>query len=356
VDGDHLARWEQAGNPAGLELAALGSALRQYAAAGSRPVVFTTGAAGGLTALLDNYRAVSIMGVSAGLGNAWQVTGPAGAAPGESAKLGPQLLAEAASRRGDLGVRLPSPLADWLWTPSWAAAETYLGGHLDDLRRPEVATALAGLIAAEPGNRELRAYQVVLDLARNAGPGDAATRFVPPAGDLGIGVAPQDVAPPEGPLSPTFALDFLAQMAGYEQRRPWNDQLLRLLYEGRLTGGQAVALAGGLLRPDGGPAPPAGARVTDHGPANAAVFNAVAMVLRLTPEQAAAEPYEGGAFQDALALVQGCVVTPTDRWLWILRLAQLRERIQVGGIPGVARAAPDHAELLRVLTETLSNC
>ena len=355
VDGDRLARLAKEGRPAVVELGVLGSALRQYARAGVRPVVFTTGAAEDLTALLDRYQAVSVTAVAAGLGTGWQVAGPDGTATGQPAPLDPGLLVDASSRLGALAVpEVPPSLADWLGAPSWAEAETYLAEHLADLRQPEMDTALSALVAAEPGNRELAAYRVVLDLARHAGPAGAGARFVPPAGDLGIGAAPQDVAPAPGPLSPTFALDYLAHTAGYEQRRPWNDQLVRLLYEGLLTGDQAVALAEGLLVPDG-PPPAPGTRVTDHGRANAIVFRAVATVLGLTPQQAA-EPDEGGTFQDALELVRWCVVTPTDRWLWILRLAQLRDRIQAGGIPGVAPTAPDHVELLRVLTETLSNC
>ncbi|HWS32232.1 MAG TPA: hypothetical protein VN408_05750, partial [Actinoplanes sp.] len=374
VDGDLLARGERAaGAPGrireGLEPTALNAALRAFDRAGVRPVVVATGRSERLTRLADAHEVVSIVGVPTDLGHSWQLSGPSGVPVGAPAELGPDLLAEAGRRAAEPVEATvggpPEVLQEWLAAPDWAAAGDYLTEHLAELNTPEVTAALQAMRADAPTDRELGAYQAVQELAQQAGPGQPADAFVPRpegVGESSGGFVAQsdavgepdgasvprpgavgDLALPEGPLSPSFALHYLTPVQGYEQRAPWNDQLLRVLYERRLSPDRTVDLARGLLARDG----PDVSRSVDPAVTNAMVFEAVAKVLALTPEQAA--DVNNTAFREALKLVEDCVVTPTDRWLWILRLGWLRDRMQKDGVTHLDA-------LIRVLTETLSNC
>jgi hypothetical protein len=322
------------GIPLQTELRALGTALRQYAGADLKPVVYTTGAAEGLTALLENYQVVSVTGVSHELGTAWRATGPLGTEPGPPLPLGPQVTAEAVTRLVPLGVpMLPAKLATWLRSRDWGAASAYLAENLKDLRKPDVAAALARLVWAEPGNRELRAYQVVLELAQRADLGDPATRWSPAGGELG-----------EGALSPAVALDYLAPKADQRQRGEWTTQLLRLMAARRITTAQAEALAEGRLAGEGPPAV-AGGRAVDTGRADGILFRAVGLLLGIPPERASDLTNE--SFREGLALIQGCVITATDKWLWLLRLNEIQD--------GLLANSADVAALLRVFSDKLAN-
>ncbi|WP_433534613.1 hypothetical protein ACQPZK_20820 [Micromonospora sp. CA-249363] len=298
------------GSPLDSELRALGAALRRYAAAEVEPVVYTTAATEGLSRLLETYRVVSVTGVSAGMDTAWQVTGPPGVAPGPLLPLGQAVSAQAAGRLVPLDVPpVPPKLATWLAAKDWPAASVYLGEQRADLRTPEVRDALDRLVRAEPGNRELRAYQVVLELADR----------------------------PEL----TVALDHLNPAADVRQRGESTTRLLRSMVDRQITIAQAAALAEGRLARDG---PPPGVAEVDTGRADAILLRAVGLLLDIAPERA--DDLTAENYRQALALIAGCVITATDKWLWLLRLKDLE-----------ADLPAEIVALLRVFSDRLaSNC
>jgi hypothetical protein len=318
------------------------------------PVVVTTGESPALTTLLERQGVTRITRVPSLFGEAWQVITPDRTEPVATAdRLTAELFANAAEVAGATVEATPAALAGWLAQPTWAAAGEYLAANVADLLQPAVKDALAELRVADPDNRELAAYQVVLDAAARAGGlGDpAAPGWTPPVTSNALGADGMAVPPPAGPVPPWFLLQFLSPLASYDLRRGWIDSVLQLLYSGQLTGLEVVALTRALVAADGTPS------TVDHGLTNLKVSHAVATVLAMTPEQAAAA-WSGEPFKMAQALLQSCTVTPTDRWLWVLRLASLRARLTADGLPGRfgPASAGEHSELLNALATVLSNC
>ena len=345
-----LSRYDEPARDA-AELTTLGTLLSGL---GAPPVVVTTGESPALTTLLRRQGIVQIVRVPSLLGEAWQVMAPGRTEPVATAdRLSADLFAKAADVAQDAAKPAPAVLAGWLAQPTWADAGEYLADNLDALRQPEIKDALAGLRVADPDNRELAAYQVVLHAAvRAGGLGDpAAPGWRPPVTSNALGADGMADPPPAGPVPPWFLLEFLSPLASYNLRRGWNDSLLQLLYSGQLTGLEVVALTRALIAPDGTPSK------VDHGLTNLKVFHTVATVLAMTPEQAATA-WPEGPFQMAQALLQTCTITPTDRWLWVLRLANLRDWLAAVGMPGRfgPAAAGEHSALLNGLATSLSNC
>ncbi|GAA5179181.1 hypothetical protein GCM10023322_08400 [Rugosimonospora acidiphila] len=337
------------------ELTTLGTLLRRYAQAGEVPTVVSTGEAPALTELLDRQRVPSVIRVPTFLGESWQPVGADGVPLAKPVALDADVFELPAGLDRPEGLAPPAALAEWLDQPDWLAAEQHLAAQLSTLLDPAIGAALDRQVAADPDNRELAAAQVLLQLARAAGGLGTAEQqaLEPETSDAGIGAGPLERPAPAGPLSPVVARKYLETKASVEDRRGWNDQLFGLLYEGKLTGAQAVALAKGLVAPDGGVE-----RGLDRNLINAKVVQATAMVLGMTLDEAAEGPNEGNTYQNALWLVTQCAITPNERWLAVLRLSGLRERLAAEGLPGrfAADRATDHAEALRLLTETLSNC
>jgi hypothetical protein len=249
----------------------------------------------------------------------------------------------------------PAVLDGWLAQRTWAAAGDYLAEHLAELRDPAVKDALDGMRTADPDNRELAAYDVVLNAAeRFGGMGDEVMdAWRPGATSNALGAPGMAAAPPPGPVPPWFLTEFLDPLESYDLRRGWNDALLHLLYTGQLSGPAVVTLSRALIAPDGEPS------AVDHGTTNAKVFAATAAVLAMTPQEAAESWNEdGGLFRLALELLQNCAVTPTDRWLSVLRIANLRDLLAARGRAGEfgPEAAGPHRDLLDLLATALSNC
>ncbi|HWS33948.1 MAG TPA: hypothetical protein VN408_14545, partial [Actinoplanes sp.] len=370
IDGDSLTRVgaglvrddpEAAPDPArdSIELTTLGALIRQLRGDADGeddgPVVVSTGAPGALTELLSDLGVPLIVRVPSGLDQVWQVRDPSGTVLHEANELGSEHFVRAPKSNTAVEADPDAlrELEEWTRASSWTDAEQHLSSNLDVLLGDEVADALQVLLEADGQNRELGAYEVVLDLARDAdGLGTPAQQALAPAAEtVGAGDGGAERPAPEGPLSPVFALRYLERKATYEQRGAWNDQLLGLLYQGRLTAAQTVALARGVLAPEGSTTGP------DRALTNARVFHGVGVVLEQTPEQAARGESDE-AYRRALQLVEDCVVVPDDRWKFILRLNRLTQRLTRHGLPGRfdAEQAAGHIANLRLLTEKFSNC
>ena len=335
------------------ELTALGSLIRRYRAEGREPLVVAPEPSHPLLELLAHAAVHHVVRAPSGMDHVWTATGSDGRARAEGRDLGPEHLTSTGTPAPERTA--PERLVeDWLDVPSWAEAGEYLAGHLPGLLAADAAAVLAERVETYPGDRELRAYEVVLGLARQAGglgsPDQQGLAPIAPDGrnqEDGL-----DRQAPAGPLSPLAALHYLQPQTTQAQRRAWNDQLLSLLLQGKLTGAQAAGLARGLLRPDGG-----AAAMPDAALSNARIVEAVGLMLSLTPDEAA-QPAGNKTYERALSLVADCVVTPTERWMNVLRLDRGRDRLQRLGLPRrfTAAQAQPYLDNLRVLTETFSNC
>ncbi len=325
VDGDGLGRWEKdtgwnaAPGPeqdtgeakatvAGArvrdipDLTVLGSALHHYHAAGARPVVVSTGLSGRLTRLLRAYNLVTVTAVPRDeVGVAWRLS----TSESEHAELD-RALAEAPAGRGSPLPVAPAVLTGWLAAPDWPAAASYLREHREELHTPQVSAALAGLVAAQPDNRELAAYHVVLELSE--------------------------------PSRSEFAVRYLTHVRTVEQRSKQDDELLFKLYEEQLTAAQTVNLVRGLVRDD-----PAQAGRQDPALVNALVFGAIGATLRLPSSHTEAQ------WGEVLRSVAGCPVPPMLRYRWVLRSNQLRERLR-------ADSKEQLAVLVGLLVEKVTAC
>ncbi|HKT00242.1 MAG TPA: hypothetical protein VJT31_11985, partial [Rugosimonospora sp.] len=358
--------------PDRLDLTGLGTALLYNAIRqpGRRPVVVAWEPTPEVTALLGAYQSVAVI---RGRNEPWRLTGADGAelrsaaAPTRDLYEAAAEAAEAAPAAVLAGLRLPPHLAQWLTQDGWDAAEEYLRRNVDELSEPHISDALTRLRELDPHNRVLAAYEVLLQLLHE--PDGRASlgqqRWVPkPADQNGTDYTV------DYPLLP-FAIDAL-KSSHTEHRKPFVDQLLRQMYEGRLTGAQASALARGLLDADQ-LAPDEfhqqdrpGTVTDDSGWSDAKVFTALDQLLRpLTPGAATQRAYDA-----AVKLVLDCAASPYERIFSALRLRDLIPQIRTSGIParegrprvapltahGQARGYVNHADLIANLAGPLFRC
>ena len=87
----------------------------------------------------------------------------------------------------------------------------------------------------------------------------------------------------------------------------------------------------------------------DRGQANATVFAASSTVLGIDAELLRQPGGTHPSFEEAKSLIASCRLDPVDRLAWVTRLGTLGKQI-------AAHGEGELAGLLRVLTETLSNC
>ncbi|WP_432990788.1 hypothetical protein [Dactylosporangium sp. CA-233914] len=252
-------------------------------------------------------------------------------------------------------VTLPDVLAGWLAQSSWQEAEGYLRANVAALLEPKSVEAMRRLRLGDPDNRVVAAYGAILELVGQAGgvKALAESRYRPVKSITMMEPWPAV----DGPVPVTFAFDYLAPKPDRQSRKPWDDRLLRLMYQRQEFRGLAVVLARGVV--ERGQQPVQGQRSgLDYGGGNATVFAAVDKVLRMSVTRAS-RPGASGRRQE-FDDVSRCALAPQDKAFWVLRLDELRDRVRKSGIPGHPDrhgvAAPAHAALLDLLTDTLANC
>ncbi|MFI7026136.1 hypothetical protein ACIBMZ_25810 [Micromonospora sp. NPDC049900] len=336
--------------PRSAALSALGMVLVQFGRRRVQPLVVATGLVFEVTAVVGRYGLPVIGPDGAGSDARWQVVGPDGVVHWSAREFSLASFAAAGAVSSSGVQRAGSELlAEWLAQPDWPAAERFLRENTSDLLQPQIRQELVGLSEQDPNNRLLPAFTALLDLVRESGHAvdPAASRYRAPEKPGPHSVEPFDGV--RGPLSVTFALDYLDPKPDPSHRRPWDDRLLRLMYLDPRARDLAAPLAAGVLGEQRG-------RV-DDGRWNATVFAAVATVLRMTVEQAE-EPESVDAWGKALNDLLACrEADPEHRMYWIPRMDELRDLVSTNGVPGWINApAPEHGRLLNVLTGALVTC
>ncbi|HEY3505725.1 MAG TPA: hypothetical protein VGN37_23425 [Actinocatenispora sp.] len=307
----------------------LSTTLLRFARAGVHPVVFVKAVdRGAFEELRDRYRPVTIQRTTAGMDDVWQLRTPDGEPDRLEERPTPGLFRRADELPGGpTGYELPPVLAGWLAANDWPDRERYLRRHAAELTDPEIAARLSRVPADEAAP-----YTVLLDVVtRNGGVSDPAEpRYVP---------RPHTVLEPDftygGRLPETFVVDYLVPRSSAQERKPWNDRLLRLVAKNALTPRQAAVLAHGVAEPNAA--------------SNARVFDAIDGVLAMSAEQAAGDPAANTALTELRRAMLACRVTPADRMTWVYRMDEFRDRLRADG-----REA--HAALVEILTHTLANC
>ncbi|QOC93881.1 hypothetical protein [Micromonospora craniellae] len=243
---------------------------------------------------------------------------------------------------------LPEVLTGWLRQADWSDAQHYLHQHLTELSQRDSIEAMRALTTLDPDNRVAAPYRAVLDLVDLAGG---------VAGPVAAADGAQPWIVPPGPVPPAFAFDYLQARPDRQARKPWNDQLLQMMYERAAFRELAVMLAWGVVeRAD---SPTQGRRVgLDYGQGNAMAFAAVHHVLRMSVTRART-PGPTGSWPEIDA-VDACVLDPLDKSFWIPRMDELRREVRSFGIPGhperSGSPAPEHERLLNLLIERLVSC
>jgi hypothetical protein len=343
----------------GPELTALTTALQRYQWFGLRPVVVATEPteqSPDMATIRDRYGPVLIHSVSDFLDRGWQLVGPDGVVVATK-----EPLADLFGRADVLdlpadGYALPPVLAGLLSQNTWGEGEQHLRAHVEELLRSQITDSMHDLRQREPEDRKVRAYDVVLQLVRAAGGVTASrSRFIPAKTMPNEGVEPELLS--DGRLRETFVFDYLEAKSTRKERARWDDRLMRLRWSGLLTGDQMSDLAWGVVETGEHPGPSAlaarGAKTDpyDHGAANAALFTAIEMVLRIDESevQRIAEA-EGDRFdaenpvQKAISLVKACR-DPQDRLAWLYRIGDIQSRVST-----------ERADILQILLYTLSSC
>ncbi|MEU5552473.1 hypothetical protein ABZ738_22110 [Micromonospora sp. NPDC047793] len=336
--------------PRSAVLSALGMVLLQFGRRRQQPLVVATGLVSEVTTVVGRYGLPVIGPDGAGPDARWQVVGPDGVVHWSARAFSMASFAVAGEVSPNAVQRADSEvLTQWLAQPDWPAAESFLRENTGDLLHPQIRQELVQLSEQDPANRLLPVFKTILDLVGENG------RAVDPADSRYRAPGPSVVEPFDGvrgPLSVTFALDYLEPKPDPSHRKPWDDRLLRLMYLDPRARDRAGLLAAGVLGEQRG-------RV-DDGRWNATVFGAVTTALGMTVEQAveqAAKPWPVGAWGKALEDVACCEANPEHRMYWIPRMDELRDLVSVIGIPGwIDGPAPAHGQLLEVLTETLASC
>ncbi|MFI7076219.1 hypothetical protein ACIBO1_02865 [Micromonospora sp. NPDC049903] len=243
---------------------------------------------------------------------------------------------------------LPEVLTGWLGQADWSDAQHYLHQHITELSQRDSIEAMHALTRLDPDNRVAAPYRAALDLVDLAGG---------VAGPMAAADGAQPWLVPPGPVPTAFAFDYLQARPDRQARKPWNDQLLQMMYERAAFRELAVMLAWGVVeRAD---SPTQGRRVgLDYGQGNAMAFTAVHHVLRMSVTRAGT-PGPTGSWPEIDA-VDACVLDPFDKSFWIPRMDELRRQVRSSGIPGhperSGSPAPEHAGLLKLLIERLVSC
>ncbi|MFI7079691.1 hypothetical protein ACIBO1_20535 [Micromonospora sp. NPDC049903] len=335
--------------PRSAVLSALGMVLLQFGRRRQQPLVVATGLVSEVTTVVGRYGLPVIGPDGAGPDARWQVVGPDGVVHWSARAFSMASFAAAGEVSSNAVQRADSEvLTQWLAQPDWPAAESFLRENTGDLLHPQIRQELVQLGEQDPANRLLPVFTTILDMvgenSRAVDPADS--RYRAPMALGPYAVEPFDGV--RGPLSVTFALDYLEPKPDPAHRKPWDDRLLRLMYLDPRARDRARLLAAGVLGEQRG-------RV-DDGRWNATVFGAVTTALGMTVEQAE-KPWPVGAWGKALEEVACCEANPEHRTYWIPRMDELRDLVSVNGIPGwIDGPAPAHGQLLEVLTETLASC
>ncbi|MER5457529.1 hypothetical protein ABT008_22400 [Micromonospora sp. NPDC002389] len=332
--------------PRSAVLSALGMVLLQFSRRRVQPLVVATGLVFEVATVVGRYGLPVIGPDGAGPGARWQVVAPDGVVHSSARAFSMASFAAAGEVSSSAVQRADSEvLTQWLAQPDWPAAESFLRENTSDLLHPQIRQELVHLSEQDPANRLLPVFKTILDLVGENG------RAVDPADSRYRAPGPYAVEPfggVRGPLSVTFALDYLEPKPDPLHRKPWDDRLLRLMYLDPRARDRAGLLAAGVLGEQRG-------RV-DDGRWNATVFGAVTTALGMTVEQAE-KPRPVGSWGKALEDVACCEANPEHRMYWIPRMDELRDLVSVNGIPGwIDGPAPAHGQLLEVLTETLASC
>ncbi|MEU5549367.1 hypothetical protein ABZ738_06330 [Micromonospora sp. NPDC047793] len=252
---------------------------------------------------------------------------------------------------------LPEVLTGWLEQADWPAAQQYLRQHVAELKQRESIEAMRALSHHDPENRVAAPYRAILELVDLAGgvAGPTDARHRPETAMDPDGTQPWLV--PTGPVPTAFAFDYLRVRPDRQARRPWNDQLLRMMYEREAFRELAVMLAWGVV--ERGEHPTQGRHAGfDYGQGNAMVFAAVHRVLRMSVTRAGTPGPTGG--WPEIDAVDACELDPLDKAFWVDRMDELRGRVLIFGIPGHPDRngvpAPEHEKLLKLLIERLASC
>ncbi|MFF0718735.1 hypothetical protein [Micromonospora sp. NPDC003816] len=252
---------------------------------------------------------------------------------------------------------LPEVLTGWLEQADWPAAQQYLRQHVAELKQRESIEAMRALSHHDPENRVAAPYRAILELVDLAGgvAGPTDARHRPETAMDPDGTQPWLV--PTGPVPTAFAFDYLRVRPDRQARRPWNDQLLRMMYEREAFRELAVMLAWGVV--ERGEHPTQGRHAGfDYGQGNAMVFAAVHRVLRMSVTRAGTPGPTGGWLE--IDAVDACELDPLDKAFWVDRMDELRGRVLIFGIPGHPDRngvpAPEHEKLLNLLIERLASC
>ncbi|MGW0502441.1 hypothetical protein [Micromonospora sp. NPDC003241] len=251
---------------------------------------------------------------------------------------------------------VPRVLAGWLGQADWSDAQHYLRQHIADLSQRESIEAMHAISLHDPENRMAAPYRAILDLVHLAGSVAEPTD----APHLPAAAGPDGTQPwlvPAGPVPTAFAFDYLQVRTDRQARKPWNDQLLQMMYEREAFRELAVMLAWGVV--ERGEGSTQGRRVgLDYGQGNALAFAAVHHVLRMSVTRART-PGPTGSWP-GIDAVDACVLDPLDKSFWVLRMDELRAQVREFGIPGHPDRngvpAPEHERLLNLLIEKLASC
>jgi hypothetical protein len=340
-------------------MADLATTLRRFAQVGGHPVVYVMQApADQLETLRDQYKPVVVRHDSAGKDGVMRLWAPSGEQVLLDGELTRSLFEQADQLPGvPSGHEQPAVVTDWLWLTDWPAREAYLRAHSAELVTPEVASRLAHLPEARP-------YAVLLDLVtRNGGLSDPATPRYAPAGPISLVDLEPDFQLTD-PLPETFVFDYLGRKSSLEERKAWNDRLLRLAMKDGLSPREMVVLAGSV---DEAAAVP-----------NAVVFEAVGKVLDMPPAEAdrlasrvvqeitAPNEDSSKAIDELLGLlplragtgVSGklaeplkapCQLAPYDKAAWVYRMLELHQWLKEAG-------KQQQAALVDLQIQRLSNC
>ncbi|MFI5844136.1 hypothetical protein ACIA8K_31020 [Catenuloplanes sp. NPDC051500] len=343
-----------AGAPPAVEtvIGRLDAVLRRYARAGLTPLVVAPETTATGRQRLDETRAhrpmFSLTREASGFEAAvWRLRAADGTPVTQAAALDAALFEAVAKLPGSTSP-LPGPLTGWLLAEGPAEAEALHRAHAAALHGPATETVLAGLAEADPGDVELAAYRVALDLARRSGglPDPGVARLRPSATSI-LAAEPAYRQADGAPVTAVY--DYLALTGGRRDRYAWDGLLFQLVLAGELTGGQMLALMRATA-------------VTAPDLANIAVVE-VFLALRDLPGSLLGEdPMThpeivrileriGRVTRGAAGSYADCV-DPVDRTAWIGRFDDLAAHWRSTGDPADAR----RAALLRLATDLLASC
>ncbi|MFG1608837.1 hypothetical protein, partial [Actinoplanes sp. NPDC049265] len=321
--------------------------LRSFAYAGAQPLVLTLDATK-LKPLWTTFRPVVIARTSDGIDDMF-VLYDADGTPLRSARQVTGEMFRHADARPFVPTEheLPPVLLDWLARTDPEAIERFLRDHLTEL------LAAAGKLDLIPYH-EAGVHRTVLNLVRrNGGPADpAGPRFVPVPSGHRDEIAPLQL---DRGVPETFAVDYLTPKRSLDDRKAWNDQLVRLVdlrepeeIDGTgvrgLSVAEMLALVSGVrdALPD-----PLDAR---HSVGLTVAFTGLAEVLRMPAEVAtASDLMTSRRWHDLIMPIATCDLSPAGRQIVIHQFDAVQGRLRAG-----RRDA--YADLVRVVADTVGKC